>query len=70
GIVTNGCLTMSFSYDDQWVTEAEAERLQKDFKQHLEAIIIHSIQQEKVVETLSDYGMAMPDILEEIKNIL
>ncbi|MBC1911010.1 hypothetical protein HCA53_14745, partial [Listeria innocua] len=25
GIVTNGCLTMSFSYDDQWVTEAEAE---------------------------------------------
>ncbi|WP_143473888.1 condensation domain-containing protein, partial [Listeria monocytogenes] len=56
GIVTNGCLTMSFSYDDQWVTEAEAERLKKNFQQHLEAIIIHSVQQEKVVKTPSDFS--------------
>ncbi|TYV58987.1 hypothetical protein FZ042_15480, partial [Listeria monocytogenes] len=56
GIVTNGCLTMSFSYDDQWVTEAEAESLKKNFQQHLEAIIIHSVQQEKVVKTPSDFS--------------
>ncbi|HAO6009930.1 TPA: hypothetical protein IQA22_002769 [Listeria monocytogenes] len=70
GIVTNGCLTMSFSYDDQWVTEAEAERLQKDFKQHLEAIIIHSIQKNSVVKTITDIKLTKKDLTLSFKQAI
>ncbi|MBC1926079.1 hypothetical protein HCA51_14930, partial [Listeria innocua] len=70
GIVTNGCLTMSFSYDDQWVTEAEAERLKKNFQQHLEAIIIHSIQKNSVVKTITDIKLTKKDLTLSFKQAI